>query len=194
MSHHRRAPDHNVQPQKDTHIMAPATVLDQHELRIAIWPHEYVQYEGTRAQLEAEGLIPQGFEWPLATAEFRWEDDDDMKFLLRRARPQGMKGPRKLWVEGDWWRLRRMVANYRPTAEWRAYALIKQKTAELAEVVFHFSPLGQAACQRHIEAQDDQSFQSFKSLILGLVPLARGSEATRAATRPARQTGGVVGG
>ena len=95
--------------------MATATVLDQHELRIEIWPDEYVQYEGTHGKLKAEGLIPQGFEWPRAADELRWEDDDDMKFSLRRARPKGAKGSQKFWEEADWWRLRSMVANYKPT-------------------------------------------------------------------------------
>lgn len=175
--------------------MTAATVLDQHELRIAIWPGAFVRYEGTRSQLEGEGIIPDGFVWPLSTAEVEFDGDDDDRLFLRRARPPGLKGPRRLWVKGDWWRLQSWPASYprsMPLERCAANA-IKQKKAELAAVVFHFSPLGLAACQRHSDAQDDQSFQNFKSLILGLVPLARGGAASTTTTRPRRQSRGVVG-
>ena len=41
----------------------------ERELNVTIYRDEFARFEGTRAQLEAEGLIPEDFEWPRAAGE-----------------------------------------------------------------------------------------------------------------------------
>lgn len=77
------------------------------ELRIEIdaGPHlREVRFEGAAAQLEAEGLIPAGFAWPVAARQVEW-DVGGMTYRLSRVRPRGCKGPMRSWLVLDHWML-----------------------------------------------------------------------------------------
>lgn len=62
-------------------------------------------FRGTRAMLEAEANMPAGTDWPAGAKTLHWEDGA-FRWSLCRARPDGLKGPMKLWASGDWWNLR----------------------------------------------------------------------------------------
>lgn len=166
----------------DTRNTPPATIAamgqdTERELRIEIRPYDLdlAEYYGTRAQLEAEGVIPKDTEWPRAAAALRWECGKFV-FLLRRARPDGMRGPMKLWIEGDWWCLRWELID-QPDHGTRE---IKRKARELEEAVYRASAAGQreraAQWGRLQEARHDKAFQRLKALVVP-APKKRGRPA-----------------
>ena len=78
------------------------------DIRVCIWRDLFAEYAGTRAQLEAEGLIPKGFQWPRAAADAHWEAEG-FDYWLRRTRPDGFKGPMRNWLVLDNWRVQVQV-------------------------------------------------------------------------------------
>lgn len=158
---------------------AAAPAFCERELCISIRPHglDFWRYEGTRAQLEAEGVIPPATEWPQGTQPQCW-DDSRFSWDLRRTRPAGMKGPMKLWISVDWWCLRCDELSspiYR-----RAGRRIDEKVRDLAQELYWQTPAGErardAAGERFRQAHSDKGFQAFKSLIPGLIPPKRGRQ------------------
>ena len=147
------------------------------ELHIVIRPGCCADYKGTRAQLEVEGFNPDHAEWPRGAEAVRWESGEWV-FCMQRARPDGMKGPKKLWVEGDWWSVRVRRADFRfdPRAD-----DIRRKRAALQAALHQQSARGQAeweaAWKRYCETTEDKRFQAFKRLIPGLVPPKRACRA-----------------
>lgn len=127
--------------------------------------YNWSEYQGTSALLKAEGVIPDDIEWPSGDRSVRWSRDG-MDFSLSRHRPAGMKGPKKAWVNGDWWRLM-----WNPTnAPDILTQNINRKAAELQQLIFQRSPAGrlqankdwQAICQTF----GDRGFQAFKAALL----------------------------
>lgn len=132
-----------------------------------------IEYRGTRASLEADGLIPAGTEWPDGFGTLRWEDDT-RRYWLRRARPEGAKGSRKQFANVDWWMFR-----FDPLQAKSFEARnIERKTKELAETIYRQSTKGQNERDKHWAsfwaAQGDKEFQAFKALIPGLIRPKRG--------------------
>jgi hypothetical protein len=166
----------------------PATAHDVggFGLKICIRPHklDFWEFEGTRAQLEAEDVIPPGTEWPEGARDQRWEAGR-FRYWLRRCRPDGMKGPMKLWTSGDWWCLRCDLVN----GPDHATSSILQKKAELVVALYRQSPAGQLAWQdhwtRYCNARQDKAFQSFKGVFMperrkpGCKPKAQAPEGTQ---------------
>lgn len=61
-------------------------------------PHlRLVNYEGTAAQLDAEGLIPAGFEWPSHVDPITWEADGFTHRLVRM-RPRSFEGSKRAYL------------------------------------------------------------------------------------------------
>lgn len=145
------------------------------EMRVIIRPLRlnFWEYEGTRAQLEAEGVIPADTRWPDGTQAVYWEDGR-FSWGLRRKRPEGLKGPMKLWTRGDWWVLRCDLLNGPDLAMRR----ILDKKRELELVIYQNSPAGireaYARSERVRDAARDIAFQHFKTLIPCLIPPPRG--------------------
>lgn len=127
------------------------------EVIIAIIPRMYTEWRGTSAQLREIGLIPNDLEWPQGNASGNWRADA-FNYWLRRYRPAGMKGPMRLWHEGDFWFLRRYL-----TADHGAGAvqIIYEKKRALEDAIWRQSPDGCRAANRHWEARIDAKFQSF---------------------------------
>jgi len=69
------------------------------ELVVCLNPYnlDYCEYFGTRAMLEAEGILPENINWPEGFDGNRW-DDGRFKYWLRRVRPEGIKGPKKAFL------------------------------------------------------------------------------------------------
>jgi hypothetical protein len=133
-------------------------------------------YTGTRAALEAEGIIPAGTEWPTGFIDGEW-DAGHFRFWLKRTRPDGAKGPRKIFAECDWWYLYwRKIDDI----SWEDRA-IARKTKELKATAYWYSERGRrercAQFERFYAARDDQRFQAFKARIPGLVRPRRGRKA-----------------
>lgn len=136
------------------------------------------EYHGTRAQLEEEGVIPKGTEWPSGYDDCRWQSGK-FDFRLRRERPPGAKGPRRDFADVDLFSLRWELTNP-PSHAQRQIAL---KTQELKDTIYRCSPKGKAEWSaqwdRHWETTKDAAFQAFKASIPGLIPHKRGRKANQ---------------
>ena len=143
-----------------------------------------MHYEGTAAQLADEGLIPQGLSWPQAAADKRWQANG-YSYWLRRCRPKAHKGPMRSWLELDHWFLRVYVVAH--DFEWRWQRELQRKAESLRADIYFHSALGAQECSakwhRYWKAQEDEAFQTFKKLIPGLVPPARGRKAKSQTTQ-----------
>lgn len=146
---------------------AAASTGTEPELRIRIWPGDFVTFTGTRAQLEAEGFIPEALEWPQGRAVTHWEANG-YRYTLNLCKRGTLEGPMKAWAGGDYWRLCRVTAAGAPDA--RGAFEIKQKRRELAAAIWRHSPEGKAEAvarvSRYAQAQRDDAFQAFKALLL----------------------------
>ena len=142
------------------------TVLIRHD-------HGCWEYLGTRAQLEAEGVIPAGTKWPEGAQSLRW-DAGRFRFWLRRTRPEGLKGPMRLWTSGDWWFLRCDLIGGPGYLQLR----IMDKKRELAAEIYRLSPAWErewsASYKRFKAANNDDAYRSFRALIPALNPPRRG--------------------
>lgn len=152
--------------------------IDVGELTILIRPYgnAYCEYIGTRMQIEAEGVIPAGTEWPDGFDRIFWEANGVL-FWLRRERPEGAKGPRRDFLFCDHWCLRMQEDN------WNGYSeAAKQKTKELKDLLYSKTPECRAAdaehYRRYYAARDDARFQEFKALFPA-IELAKGKRRGR---------------
>jgi hypothetical protein len=141
--------------------MAASTLLAS-DLQIEINPRVFTEYQGTAAQLIAEGLIPDGFKWPIRSVRVTIEVG---KFSLRigRQRPKGHKGPMKSWASGDCWFVRRELAA--PVGDIWCDAEIYVKTKELKSVIYRgtreFARTANASWRAHC----DDEYQAFRRLV-----------------------------
>jgi len=138
----------------------PAMVVCIRPFKLDFW-----EYEGTRAQLEEEGVIPSALDWPAGTAERSWKAGR-FQYQLRRVRPRGMKGPMRLWTDGDCWNLRCELIDG-PSLE---IVQVQDMRRELEARLYRLSPEGhreeRESFARFIEAGRDRAFQAFKTKIL----------------------------
>lgn len=168
-----------------TYAAIPSSIATERELNVMIRPHQldFWEYEGTRAQLEAEGVIPPETEWPKGADSLRWEAGR-FDYWLRRVRPDGVKGPMSIWVNGDCWRLR---CEFKDTPDFASRCIL-QKKLELAKELHHHTPAGQREWETrwaaYWKASKDEAFQAFKALIPGLVPPKRGRKPKAANNAP----------
>lgn len=150
---------------------------EDRSLTVCIRPYDldFWEYEGSRAELESEGVIPAGTVWPDGAEGVSW-DSGPLHYGLRRTRPAGMKGPRKLWLAGDWWVLR--CEPRQNSAQDRAARQILQKRRELAAQIYRSTPEGRSAWDgywsRVVASKMDAKFQAFKLLIPGWITPKRG--------------------
>ncbi len=169
------APFHAVAHATTAHTAAPTPTDPAPELRIEIWPDDWAQYTGTAAQLQAEGLIPDGFEWPKAAADQCWEAHG-FDYWLRRTRPDGHKGPMRSWLEVDNWLLRVSVTGR--DYHWRTRKGLERKAEALRAEYHRHTAAGarewDAAWRSYWQTVEDKRFQAFKNLVPGLVPPKRG--------------------
>ncbi len=119
-------------------------------------------YLGTRAALEAEAVIPKDMEWPQGYASRTW-CAGAVRFRLARTRPEGAKGPRKAFLDVDWWDLLMLPA---VNEDGRARA-VEIAAAELRLAQHRASPLARAAHRRMLEARygGDKAVSAFFSTI-----------------------------
>lgn len=137
----------------------------EHDLVISLHPcHSRVDNRGTASQLQSEGLIPGGFEWPRASAEKVWSVNG-LEYRLRRARPYGHKGS---WIELDSWSLIIMAGD----RDWYSFERrdIERKAEELRVKAYRLTPEGdrewRAFADRCWAASQDKAFQDFRALFV----------------------------
>lgn len=141
---------------------APPLVVITGDGRFSFW-----EMRGTRGQLEAEGVIPAGTEWPKGGGRLHWQsgNNGEFSYLLRRTRPAGLKGPMRLWTNGDLWVLRCGMLG-----SCRGALLIEEKRKALADELHRQSHQGRAEryglLARLDRAAQDSAFQAFKAKAL----------------------------
>lgn len=139
----------------------------ERELIIDIRQDEWAEFEGTAAQLVAEGLIPDGFEWPRAAADRFWKANG-FDYWLRRTRPDGHKGPMRSWLGLDNWFVRVHVTG-RDQA-WITRRKLERKTEDLRAEYHRHTPEGsqewRAKWNRYWQAREDEVFQAFKAKLI----------------------------
>jgi hypothetical protein len=145
---------------------------DLGEMTIIMDPaYGWATYIGTREQLEAEYVIPPGSKWPDGFTRADWVANG-IHFTIERRRPDGVKGPRRDFINCDNWHLRMSkVDDYYPDRQ------IMLQAKELRRMIYLESSEGRAAFMRMIDlslaADKDENFQAFKALIPGLIPPPR---------------------
>lgn len=133
------------------------------ELVIDIYPRGYDSWTGTSAQLIDEGLVPEGFKWPVGRGSRYWEAGG-LDFWLRRCRPEGHKGPMSSWLEIDYWYLRRTLTSQ--GKDGFAAARLHEKRLALAEELWRNTPAYREQWSRYWVAYKDEAFQRLKALIV----------------------------
>jgi len=153
----------------------PTEDISTRELTVIMRPCDLdmAEFIGSSSMLEAEGVIPQNTKWPEGYLEIYWQDER-FDYKHRRQRPDGAKGPRRQFVDCDWWSLRWELTN-RPSHEERAIAL---KTKALKDEIYRQSAKGQIEHNKnwahYFQAARDEKFQAFKALVPGMVKPKRG--------------------
>lgn len=148
------------------------------EITISIFDYG-TDCRGTRAQLVADGLVPDSVQWPAAGYNDVTWDDGAVIYRLRRVRPDGAKGPRSAFAQVDYWSLRTVLCR----SQWAARE-IAVKRAELDATVRSVSPEGRAEMERRLDAaiaaHHDEGFQAFKAMVPGFARRARQSKGAAA--------------
>lgn len=143
------------------------TTTPLRELSIEIWPRGYDWWHGTSAQLEAEGLIPKGFDWPKGKEHRGWTSGE-FNFWLLRCRPEGHKGPQSSWLTIDNWSLRRTLAAH--AGDGFAAARLHEKKVALAEELWRQTHEAHLQSNRSWNAYQDTAYQAFRARIVPQPP------------------------
>lgn len=140
------------------------------DVAVNIYPRGFAEWSGSAAQLIAEGLIPDKFEWPHSSDCKRWRAGL-FECFVHRMRPADMKGPQSLWKTGDYWRLRTTLAAQ--GMDGFAAARIYEAQANLKRELWVLSQAGRCACNRFWRARMDEPFQGFLRLAMGIPEASR---------------------
>ena len=144
------------------------------DLRISITPGVRCCFEGTSAQLRAEGLIPKKEKWPARDIPCQWTAAG-FHFDLRRKKPEGLKAPKAEWMTVDNWLLVRSL-NDDGCASWDE-AIIREKMQEIERIKFRNSRDGRIQADKWGDAYRDQDYQAFKARIPGMIKPKLGRKA-----------------
>lgn len=147
--------------------------LNQELIVTSVVEQALAEYQGTRAAIEAEGIIPEGMLWPIGFENIYWKSEG-LRFWLARFRPEGIKGSRAELSDMDWWMLRINPLEFVDYSKLH----LRLKARELVEAIYYASDEGRAQSllrmQRYEAAQDDRGWQVFKNLIPGIRRPPRG--------------------
>lgn len=149
------------------------------ELRIELQPRaSTARMFGTRAALEAEGLVPPDVQWPQGRRLAKWQAGP-FQWTLSRARPEGLKGPQSQWIHGDWWVLASRPADTTMYFDRRMQLMQAEMLYEWRRRTWGGHCDRAAHRQAYCAARGDADFQRFKA---GVLPPSRRDG--RAAARP----------
>jgi hypothetical protein len=137
---------------------APVTSADA--LTINILPDTgWATYRGSRAQLEAEGVIPSTFLWPDGWCLTHWTAGPN-RFRLLRVRPPKAKGSRKELAACDYWQLTIDVVDKPNFADLQIW----QQARALKDAIYRTTPAGIASINALVKsclaAKCDSAFQA----------------------------------
>jgi len=141
----------------------PAADVIASDLIVEIVPRESVEWIGTKAQLIEEGLVPADLVWPDRDRWVGW-NTPAFECWLRRTKPPGMRGPKRLWLDVDWWALRRSLLADRGKGHWPA--AIYEKECELRQLIWRQTEAGRRFAMQWHKARADTRFQSFKHRVI----------------------------
>jgi len=110
-----------------------------------------------------EGLVPGDVVWPDRDRWVGWTTPA-FECWLRRTKPLGMKGPKRLWQNGDWWALRQTLLADRGKGHWPA--AIYEKKRELHQLIWSQTEEGQESSRQWCKACEDERFQCFKRRVI----------------------------
>lgn len=165
-------------------ITAGIAALIASDLVIEINPRWVCRFRGTRAQLVAEGLIPNDFKWPHRTQCQSWEAGK-FEYWMQRCRPDGIKGPQSVWADGDYWVINMSVKGI----DYITYRF-QENARELAELVQGKSSEWSKTWNCAYKARQDDKYMAFRTHLLGeLAPRKRGRPAK---ARPVTPTQGAT--
>ena len=136
-----------------------ASSADEPDILINIYPRGATSWYGSAGQLCEEGLVPSDFKWPIANQTITWAENE-LFYSLSRCRPPALRGPMKLWLDGDYWRVRVEVESERCNGF--AAAILYEKRQQLQAEEWRQSPDGQAWRKRRVDAILDKHFCAFK--------------------------------
>jgi hypothetical protein len=126
--------------------------------RIIITPlKNTARWIGTRAQLEAEGFIPEGQAWPEGNKHTSWKIGDVHFFIHcgKTTRNDAIDADHQYRINSHLW-------------DGKCHdRAIRAKAVELAALVKHGGPEWSANWERHFAARQDKAFQEFKRNLLG---------------------------
>lgn len=147
-------------------------VSSSDDVNVLINPLELDFYEfiGSRAALEAEGIDFQGQDWPTGFNSVSWTAGR-FKYKIRRIRPKNAKGPRRQFVDVDWWCFRcELVESIHPFEK-----AIREKEKELEAARRRATKIGREEwstfCNRYRAMEADEAFLGFMGRVLGKGPL-----------------------
>lgn len=131
------------------------------------------EIEGTRAQLQAEGLVPAGVVWLASGFDSQSWTAHSTRFELRRVRPDGAKGPRALFASVDLWCLRGSPLRSMSYED----VIDRRKRRQLIAQAWELSPEGKQETNlriaRAIAAREDAAFQRFITQVAARPPRSR---------------------
>lgn len=113
---------------------------------------------GTRQQLESEGFLPAGLQWPTARGQYTSVDVGRCRFIVQLAHARRQKaGQAPIYT----------VVHHGLGMEPIRYAILS-KAKELQDLICYYTPQWQQLQADWGNARADASFQAFKHTLLGI--------------------------
>jgi len=153
-------------------VLVSAGLID--EVVVCTLSDGVVEYWGTRAAIEAEGIVPDSVQWPTEYNSVKWKSGL-LQFSLVRHRPEGVKGSRRELSAVNWWRLRWAYDDYAHTE----LLSERRKIKELKRQLYLCSDEGKQEGRRRwnlfARAREDERFCAFLNGIPAIAGLKRNS-------------------
>ncbi len=143
----------------DSIPISKAGALANGELTIALYPRQHDIWYGTAAELESEGLVPAGYEWPRGTSRRYFVHNGIECGVARKRKPGSGNAP---WATIDYWSIQRYCKD---RAHGGARIYEKRRALEL-ELWWH-SPHGDRMFDLAMQARRDAAFQGFLRHAIG---------------------------
>ena len=140
-----------------------AAALLAQEIKIRIEQDAWVQYSGTMAQLQAEGLIPAHFEQPLPRQNKCWTQGA-FSYWLKPTRPEGPSSQHNAGHPQDHWTL--LVTVPAHDHQWHVRRAFDLEHKALNDRYWGNPAKAQAQAQRWAQAVSDPRFCAFKASLL----------------------------
>jgi hypothetical protein len=151
-------------PLSTTHTAAVPgeTVAEGDELQIEFRTDSYWTARGTRAQLEAAGLVPEGVTWPEGTDCIEWTSGR-LLFNLWRDRFKASRKPKKAQLQRDSWVLRCWRNDRRLH---HVEIEIRAHIRAIEELRHSDTKAGRERFDRYLTAECDDAFMAFMKTVL----------------------------